>query len=96
MSKHSIYVWKAVLTEVSIAVALWEVTPEKLSPIAILAVVVRAALQGVNASGAYRSDPAGSQTPAKTSPEAGPAVSPAVAEPAMWQVETKTTTPESK
>ena len=68
MTMHAIYVWKAILTEASIAVALWEVTPEKLTPTAILAVSVRAALQACNASGAYKSDPAGSEATPKPLP----------------------------
>jgi len=59
MTKHQIYVAKAALTEISIAVALWEIQPDKITLVGIIAVVVRALLQMCNASGAYRSDPNG-------------------------------------
>ena len=63
MNKHQIYVTKAALTEISIAFALWELDPNKLTILGVCAVVVRAFLQMCNASGAYMSDPNGSPPP---------------------------------
>ena len=63
MTKHRLYVAKAALTEISIAVALWELEPSKLTIMGVVAVIVRALLQMCNASGAYKSDPNGSGKP---------------------------------
>lgn len=60
-TKLRIYVWKAVLAPVVIATALWAKDGHFPTLVVLLAVLIEGVWQGVNAWGAFLSDPNGSK-----------------------------------